>query len=221
MCAECDGDDLFCSWCGEDCFGKCEDPDSCPSCWTPLTLDMPFCQLAGEESEMENCLDELCRCNCHNEIYEDMEYRWEAGVFKRGENDSEPYIRKGVFRFLSLPAEVRKHIYKYTFAQEGKQRISPNHRGTIHTALLQSCREVYKEAGDLPLTANQVCFGDPQSALDFIGFSLHKTVRHLLKSLHIEMGYCEWYAHSTNILLKRLPELPLSHLGITFKGSYT
>ena len=221
MCAECEHQEFRCAYCGDECYGTCEDPDSCPTCWIPKGSNEPMSELHGDGSELDECMDDLCRCNCHDHIYEDMEYRWEAGVFKTLEYDGEPYIRKGAFPLLSLPLELRKRIYTYAFAQRGEQRVTPTHRGTIHTALLRSCRQIYKEAGELPLTVNQLCFDQSRSVLDFIGFSLHKTVRHLLKSLHVEMAYSEWYTYSTDTMLKRLPEVPLTHLGITFKGFYT
>lgn len=144
MCIECDAADheLHCTWCGIDCFGNCKDPDSCPSCWTPMGMDTPWTEMAGDDATPETCLDERCRCGCHDGMLEAVGKRWEAGVMKSDEQHGDPFIREGVFPLMRLALELRRNIYDFAFLQEGKQRICPNHRGTIHTALLRTCRKV-------------------------------------------------------------------------------
>ncbi|KAL9627774.1 MAG: hypothetical protein Q9164_007496 [Protoblastenia rupestris] len=168
----------------------------------------------------EDCLNGRCRCECHDEIYEDNGWRWEAGVFKTDEKDGLPFERNGVFPFLKLAGETRERIYGYTFLQDGNRRYSVNHRGTIHTALLHTCREVYNEARHMPLTINRLCFATPVDTLEFLGFFLAPSVRPLFTGLDIELQYVDWPADACVAALRQLAKMPIAHLGLTVKGVY-
>ena len=90
-----------------------------------------------------------------------------------------------------LPGEIREKIYGYALLQDGKQRVigSRYHRGTIHTALLRTCRQVNKEAKHIPFTINRLCFAGPLSALHFFAFRLPSTVASFVKAVHVEYHY--------------------------------
>ena len=103
------------------------------------------------------------------------------------DEDGKPFVRSGIFPFLSLPTEIRDHVYSYAFQQDGLSRVSKFHRGTIHTALLSTCKQVYEEASQLPLTSNRLCFNSCVSILDFVGFYLTPKTRTLCINVEIEM----------------------------------
>ena len=153
-------------------------------------------------------------------MFEDLGMRVEAGVLKHEEEDGLPYLRKGVFPFLKLPGEIREKVYDYAFLQDGKQRKCANHRGTIHTALLSTCRLINNEARNLPLTRNRLCFNSPIYALDFLGFHLAPTQRDLITGLHIEFSIGESCNSSWTLLLRELSKMPITHLGLTVKGIF-
>ena len=167
---------------------------------------------------VDQCMDDNCNCTCHEDLWEDIGYRFEAGVLKLIDEDGAPYKREGVFPFLKLPGEIREKIYGLAFLQDGKQRQSASHRGSIHTALLGTCRQVYKEAHHLPLTVNKLCFASPLFAHDFLGFLLSPKQRDLVIGLHIEFHMSDFSNSSWQLLLRELVKMPISHLGLTIKG---
>lgn len=213
-----------CTYCGAECYGTCEDPDTCPACWNDKHFDY---DVDDDGEALQDCMDIGCNCSCHVELYKDLNIRFEAGVMVNGELAGPPYKHKGVFPFLSvstvrslsfypgsllrqstlprklfpvtdqerylltleqLPGEIRDKIYGYAMLQDGQQRVpgSNYHRGTIHTALLQSCRQINKEARHFPLTINILCFNGPLSALYFFAYHLPPTVANFARGIHIE-----------------------------------
>ncbi|KAG8529958.1 uncharacterized protein KY384_005439 [Bacidia gigantensis] len=185
-------------------------------------MGIPFDEFDEIESEeaLDTCLSTNCHCECHDDMNEEIGVRWEAGVRIHEDEDGPPYDRKGILPFLRLPSEIRDKIYGYAFLQEGLRRNNPYHRGSIHTSLLSTCRQVYKEAGHLPLTINRLCFTRPDFAHDFIGFALAPSVHHLFTKLSVESHISEWFGLNSNLLWKRLKTLPVTHLDITLKGAY-
>lgn len=184
-------------------------------------------EIMSEDGEMDSCMDHCfdhnCRCKCHDEHYQDIGKRFEHGVWKY-DNDDPPFMRKGVFPFLKLPAEIRDRIYGFAFLQDGNRRsagFKENHRGTIHTALLGTCRQIYKEASKLPLSLNRLNFGSPLHALYFLGFYLMPTQKELVTSLHIEFHWQEFHSSAWVHLFNQLPKMRLTHLGLTIKGGCT
>lgn len=167
-----------------------------------------------DDDHLDDCMNDGCTCNCHAEIYDDIGIRFEAGVQK----DGPLYHREGVFLFLKLSGEMREKIYGFAFLQDGKQRKTASHRGSIHTALLGTCRQIYNEARHLPLTINKLCFASPLFALDFLGFLLAPTQRDLVTSLHIEFHIYDFSNSSWHPLMRELAKMPISHLGLTIKG---
>lgn len=131
-----------CYYCGkEDCFGDCDDPDVCRSCWVYENVPSDFTESYYDDDgyPVDQCMENDCTCKCHAEIYEDLRVRFEAGV-RYDEDEDPPFTREGVFPFMKLPGEIREKIYSYAFLQEGKQRKRPSakHRGSIHTNLLRT-----------------------------------------------------------------------------------
>ncbi|CAF9934442.1 hypothetical protein IMSHALPRED_009721 [Imshaugia aleurites] len=217
MCSECGQDGApICDYCGDACFGRCGNPDACRSCW--LYNSFPEFEDYDDDDELDKCIEESCACHCHEALWDDMEYRFDAGVRKCFEEHGPPYERQGVFPFLKLPGEIREKIYGYSFLQYGKQRRSPSHSGSIHTALLGTCRQIYNEAGHLPLTINKLCFGSPLFAHDFFGFQLAPTQRDLVTGMHIEFHMGEFSSSSWQLLMRELVKMPINHLGLTVKG---
>lgn len=139
-CSQHSHDSPPCYYCGDtDCFGSCNDPDVCPSCWIYENVPTEYTHsyYDDEVEPIDTCMEVSCTCRCHADIYEDMGVRFEAGV----EWVDEPvYEREGVFPLLKLPGEIRERIYGYAFLQEGGQRKHPStmHRGSIHTNLLRT-----------------------------------------------------------------------------------
>ena len=172
----------------------------------------------SDEDFLDACIDSECACNCHEDLWDDLGYRFEAGVLKVFEEDGPPYDRRGVFPFLELPGEIREKIYSFSFLQYGKQRKAASHRGSIHTALLGTCRQIYNEARHLPLTINKLCFSSALSAHDFLGFLLAPTQKDLVTSIHIEFHMMEFPDSSWQHLLRELAKMPITHLGLTVKG---
>lgn len=218
MCSECGEDhDPICDYCGDSCYGGCDNPDVCRSCW--FTSCVPWAPIIGaSDDELEDeCMEENCACNCHEDIWNDYSYRDEAGILKNFE-DEPPYEREGEFPFLELPGEIREKIYGFSFLQDGNQRKSASHRGSIHTALLGTCRQVYNEARHLPLTINKLCFSSSLSAHDFLGFLLAPTQRDLVTSMHIEFHMRDFTNSSWQLLMRELAKMPITHLGLTVKG---
>ena len=224
MCSECGEEhDPICDYCGKCCFGTCDDPDVCRSCWLYNCVGSCLCY-EDPNSDYDNdglwdtCVDEECDCDCHETLWEDAGWRFEAGIFKSFDADGLPYKREGVFPFLNLPGEIREKIYGFSFLQDGKQRKAASHRGSIHTALLGTCRQIYNEAHHLPLTINQLCFSSSLTAHDFLGFLLAPAQRALVTSMHIEF-HMEDFANSSWVLLMReLAKMPITHLSLTVKG---
>ena len=220
MCWRCEEEDEpTCSYCGDSCFGSCGDPDVCPCCWFYKNTSSPWDDMDGDEA-LDECIETDCNCKCHEDVNDVLGIRFEAGVrYDRGE-DGPPYEHKGVFRFLSLPGEIREKIYGFAFLQDGERRKSQFHRGTIHTSLLRTCRQVYREAANLPLTLNKLSFNSPLFALDFLGFQLAPTQRHLVTGMHVEYHISEFGVSSWQLLIRELVKMPLTHLGLTIKGGY-
>lgn len=218
MCSECGEDhEPVCSYCGDSCYGGCDNPDVCPSCWYEDCA--PWIEDGDLGEALDECMEDNCNCNCYEGIWEDIGYRFEAGVLKHIHEHGAPYEREGVFPFLKLPGEIREKIYGLAFLQDGKQRKSASHRGSIHTALLGTCRQIYNEAHHLPLTINKLCFASPLFAHDFLGFLLSPTQRDLVTGLHIEFHMIDFSSNSSwQLLLRELTKMPISHLGLTIKG---
>ena len=181
----------------------------------PMAMDLDY-----DEDAHEECMDEDCTCECHDDFYEEIGVRFEAGVRKFEEEDGPPFIRKGVFPFLKLAGELREKIYSFAFLQDGNRRNSQYHRGTIHTALLRTCRQVYKEAANLPLTLNTLNFKTALWGLNYLGFFLKPGQHDLVTSVHIEFPYYEFSTLSWELLFRQLSKLPIAHLGLTIKGRY-
>ena len=221
MCSDCEEEfEPFCSYCGEACFGMCDDPDICPTCWIPANDPFDFDDLGFSDDAAEGCLRDECICQCHLEMFDDLGMRVEAGVLKHEDKHGLPYLREGVFPFLKLPGEIREKVYDYAFLQDGEQRKCANHRGTIHTALLGTCRQINNEARNLPLTRNRLCFNSPIYALDFLGFQLAPSQRDLVTGLHIEFYIGESSNSSWTLLLRELSKMSITHLGQTVKGKF-
>ena len=222
MCSDCEDDhDPICGYCGDSCFGGCDNPDACRSCWFSncvpwLPIHDDFDEI--DEEFLDACIESECACNCHEDMWDDLGYRFEAGVLKIFEEDGPPYDRRGVFPFLKLPGEIREKIYNFSFLQYGKQRKAPSHRGFIHTALLGTCRQINNEARHLPLTINKLCFSSAVSAHDFLGFFLAATQKDLVTSIHIEFHMMEFPDSSWQNLMRELAKMPITHLGLTVKG---
>ena len=166
----------------------------------------------------EACYGEDCRCDCHDAYNNEIGLRYEAGVF--WDEDDLCYERRGVFPFLTLPGEIREKIYGYAFLQDGEQRRSLNHRGTIHTALLRTCRQTNKEARHLPLTINCLCFSSPILALNFLGFKLPSTIREFVTGFHVEYHIRADTYSVIRLLVSQLAVMKVTNLGITLKGGY-
>lgn len=174
---------------------------------------------ADDDGELEDeCMEEKCACNCHEDLWNDLGYRIEAGFLKTVRDDEPPYEREGAFPFLELPGEIREKIYGFSFLQDGNQRKSASHRGSIHTALLGTCRQIYNEARHLPLTINKLCFSSSLSAHDFLGFLLAPTQRDLVTSMHIEFQMRDFSNSSWQLLMRELAKMSITHLGLTVKG---
>lgn len=218
MCSECSEDDgPVCIYCGTYCYGHCEDPDTCQTCWrAAYSPNMS----EDEEDFTGQCVDDFCRCKCHDDIYEKVGIRFEAGAIFCDQDVVPVYERKGIFPFLALAGEIREKIYGYAMLQDGKQRSCANHRGAIHTALLRTCRQVYSEARHVPLTINRLCFSSPLHAHDFFGFTLAPSVRQLVTGLHVEYHMLEFTANTWTLLLRQLAKMSITHLGLTLKGRY-
>ena len=174
---------------------------------------------------LDECMSEQCRCECHHQLDESSIMRYMHGVRKYKDNDGRPFVRKGIFPFLKLPGEIWEKVYGFAFLQDGNKRTSAftpaSHRGSIHTALLGTCRQVHKEAGHLPLSINVPNFPSALHAIDFLGFILSPTQSHLLTSIHIEFYYRQFTDSSWELLLRRLSEMSITHLGLTVKGGYS
>ena len=214
MCSDCEEGIFLCNWCGDECCGTCDDPDTCRSCWNPNPDPDPEVLDDEDICNREECIEEECDCNCHGdeikEILADM----------RDDPPEEPFVRKGTYNFLDIPGEIRMKIYRYAFSQRGEQRQTAAHRGTIHTALLKTCRIVYSEARHLPLTLNRLCFPGPLEALYFLGFRLAPTVRNMFTGLDIEFHLFAYATPAFICLLQELAKTSITHLGLTVKGGY-
>lgn len=171
-----------------------------------------------DEDLLDECMGNHCACKCHADLYDDIGIHFEAGVQICDDDEGPPYEREGVFPFLTLPGEIREKIYGFAFLQDGKQRKTASHRGSIHTALLGTCRQIYNEARHLPLTINKLCFGSPLFAHDFLGFLLAPTQRDLVTGMHIELYIYDFSNSSGQLLMRELVKMPINHLGLTIKG---
>ncbi len=175
------------------------------------------------DMQLSDCMEEVCQCECHDDEYADLGMRYEHGAVWTVDDDGHNYVRQGIFPFLKLPGEIRERIYGYAFLQDGNRRDMPKqyHRGTIHTALLGTCRQVWLEAGHLPFTLNTINFSSAVYGLDFLGFSLVPRRRELVTSVHVEFYYPEFSTTSWQLLIKRLAKMPITHFALTIKGGYT
>ena len=214
MCWECE-DDTVCWYCGNECYGTCDDPDKCPTCWPLGPVDI----LEAEFDEAESCLGDVCDCECHKIIRE-------ADILLDNELDlpehpSNVHAIEGIFPFLSLPGEIREKIYGLVFAQKGNQRFGQYHRGHIHTALLQTCRQINQEARHLPLKFNQISFPSPYQAVEFVGFKLKPRMYDLITKIHIEYHMYQDLHHAWCTLIPVLEKMKITHLALTIKGPVT
>ena len=211
MCSDCEA--IFrCNWCGDECCGTCDDPDTCLSCWNPN----PDPEVSDDDdmANLDECVELGCECNCHGDEIKEI-------LADMGDDyPEEPFVRKGTYNFLDIPGEIRMKIYRYAFSQQGEQRQTAAHRGTIHTALLKTCRTVYSEARHLPLTLNRLCFPGPLEALYFLGFRLAPTVRNLFTGLDIEFHLFAYTTPAFLCMLEELAKISITHLGLTVKGGY-
>ena len=202
MCSDCEDEGPGCSYCGDECYGSCDDPDSCPSCWS----DREGFPNDDQDEAVEVCLDMGCTCLCHGpDDYYSL---------------AETAERKRNFAFLNLPGEIRDRIYAFAITQEGEQRRTGYHRGTIHTAVLQTCRQINSEARHLPLTLNTLSFASPLYAVDFFGFKLQPKMKHLITGIHMEYHVRQDMHHFWQILVPELAKRKLVHLGLTVMGAY-
>ena len=193
--------------------------DICSVCWRKATGDFPDPEDdEAHDEEMEHCLDLKCHCKCHDDFLESCGLRFEGSVIW---DMDELYERKGIFPFLSLPLELRERIYEYAFLQKGMTRYSMYHRGAIHTALIRTCRQVYSEAGSLPLKYNTPCFNNYAGILNFVGFCLTPKTRDLVTRVHLEIDMDDIHNPSYKQSLARLQLLPITNLEITLRGGYT
>ena len=160
-----------------------------------------------DDELLDQCIEEHCACNCHENMWEDLDYC-----------DIPNFFREGVFPFLKLPGEIREKIYGFSFLQDGMQRKCASHRGSIHTALLGTCHQINHEARHLPLTINKLCFSSAISAHDFLGFLLSPTQRDLVTGMHIEFHMRDFHNSSWQLLLRELAKMSISHLELTIKG---
>ena len=224
MCWECEGEPL-CLYCGTDCYGFCDDPDSCASCW-------PFRGSHDDEnsfSEMndenvEECMENGCQCACHEDFIKALNFKFddesESWVIQDSEEEvEEEYVHEGVFPLLDLAGEIRAKIYDYTMLADGKQRNSGFFKGRIHTSILSTCRQINSEARHVPLTVNELCFQSSLDALNFFGFYLAPSQRNLVTSMHLDLGGIPELHHpSFRMLMKQLAKHKIIHLGITLMG---
>lgn len=173
--------------------------------------------------ELDECIEENCLCGCHGETYAGLGIRSEHGALWNVNDVDYDFVREGVFPFLTLPGEIRDKIYGFAFLQDGNRRDfeSQHHRGTIHTALLGTCRQVYKEAGHLPLSLNTINFSSALYGLEFLGFSLVPSRKELVTSVHMESYHNDFLDPGWQLLIKHLAKMPITHLGLTIKGGYT
>ncbi|KAL6718483.1 hypothetical protein ACLMJK_004574 [Lecanora helva] len=215
MCSDCEDDEPLCSYCWEPCYGSCDDPDTCPTCWVGQN-DVHEGDIIDDQF-IEDCANSGCECGCHGlDFPYDFNSNYDVDAVKNAR--IAPYDRKGVLPFLKLPGELRSKVYGYAFLQDGNQRLSPYHRGTIHTAILRTCRLIYKEAGKLPLTLNTLNFASGLYTLSYLGFYLMPGQKNLLTSIHIEFYYRDFTCDSWYLLFRQLATMPITHLGLTVKG---
>lgn len=192
----------------------------CNVCWRRAEDDFPESDISFDE-ELDHCLELACQCECHDDFLEGCDLRFEGGVLWSLDEYDFPSKRAGIFPFLSLAPELRKRTYGYTFIQEGLVRSSQYHRGTIHTALLRTCRQVYKEAGNLPLMLNRPSFNDHVGILNFVGFCLTPKTRMHVTKVQLEMDIEDMHRPLWQQAVRRLKTLPITQLGVTFRGGYT
>ena len=168
MCSDCAEFEPVCGYCGLSCYGDCDAPDRCPSCWREFCIE----EYNGDY-ELEVCLDEecVCDCGCHESDIDawDTDPEEPAGLTKMREfwkARKNPKPQPGKFPFLKLPGEIRDKIYRYNMKQYNMHRKrSPYFKGTIETALLSTCRLINKEARHIPLSINTLFICKPFSCL--------------------------------------------------------
>ena len=192
----------------------------CSVCWRRAIDDFPESD-SGFEEELDHCMGLACQCDCHDDFLCGCELRFEGGVLWDLDEHNFPSERAGIFPFLSLAPELRKRTYGYIFIQEGLVRSSQYHRGTIHTALLRTCRQIYKEASNLPLILNRPCFDNHVGILNFVGFCLTPKTRTQVTKIQLEMKIEDMYHPLWQQAVRRLQALPITRLGVTFRGGYT
>ena len=211
MCSECEDAEVCCRFCGVTCGGTCDDPDSCPSCWTEEYFGESF----GEE-ELDGCYQGGCNCDCHGDWFN---HHLRPIVYS-GLQDQTPFVRQGVFPFLMLAGELRDKIYHLVLQQTGKDRTSINFKGTVDTAILSTCRQINKEARHIPLTTTKLSFLTPFQALHFLGIQLAPNQRHLVKALHLQInGWADIYGVPLKHLMTEFGKIPLKHLSVTVTGA--
>ena len=222
MCSDCEEHEPECGYCGLTCYGECDDPDKCPTCW--------FEEYFGDY-DPEPCIERddgvVCECRCHVEVdsetLEDLLSDMGGGVYEQMKEDMSdklnPKLQPGVFPFQKLPGELRDKIYGIHLKQYGNRRESPYYKGIIETALLSTCRQINKEARHLPLSINTLSFISPFQAYRFIGFKLLSSQKHLVKSIHVDVhGIVDFHGVFVHYLVAELGKLMLSHLSITLQG---
>ena len=132
--------------------------------------------------------------------------------------------REGPFRFLNLPPELRNRIYGFSFTQTPRYGglgklvvLAPSPWSVISNsndwegsnrsilAILQTSRQVYDEARDLPYTHNFIRFDRFEDLGEFVG---HATNRQLSAIQHIQMElrFVDYDTHNWG-MLKFFPNL--------------
>ena len=95
-------------FCGTNCGGTCDDPDTCEWCWVDLCCPT-------RDHDFSVCAVQPCPCTCHEERDDTFTKTTNGST---GEVEFVPKRplrlacdRPGIFDFLKLPAEVRNKIY--------------------------------------------------------------------------------------------------------------
>lgn len=226
-----------CDYCGLNCRGECDDPDTCPTCWIAQYTEDDYRYACLDQDHP----DRKCQCECVCHYRDDIEaLRPVFGKFDRGRQEwlelealwkerNTPRLQPGTFPFLRLPGELRDKIYHYNMSQYGSHRKSPYFKGTIEVALLSTCRQINQEARQLPLLLNTLSFETPFEAYRFLGFGVLPSQRQLVKSVHVNVHVIEDLLHDVHSLnkslvifrqyfLPQLAKMTLRHLAITLQG---
>lgn len=161
-------------------------------------------------------------------------YRPKKIVIVSDDGEDMQTVQNPFFRFLDLPPELRNRIYNFVFVPERDKYLSftgPDSLSVIDSApanlvsngsdwyddntslfsILQTCRQIYDEANEIPYTNNYLRFRDGNQLNSFVG-NVYERVLSNVRNVEIDLDRAAEAHHCG--MLRFFPNLAKVRLAI-------